>query len=64
MAKDRVIKQMTEEQRRRIMETPGVIVHRRKGPPKESLSTSRLRVLVPISAAELIDDDEDESHAP
>jgi hypothetical protein len=60
MAKERVIRQMTEEQRQRILNTPGVVVHRRKGPPRDSLPEPKLRVLTPISASELINDDEDE----
>jgi hypothetical protein len=51
---------LTEEQRKRIMDTPGVIVHRNENSPGDPNFVPRYRVDLPVRASELIDA-EDES---
>jgi hypothetical protein len=63
MAKERVIRQMTEEHWERIVSTPGVVVHKRREPGEQLFfeprigATEKLRV----TASELIDDDDEQS---
>jgi hypothetical protein len=63
MAKERVIRQMTEEQRQRILNTPGVVVHQRSEPPSDPFFVPRLRARTPgkLTATELINSEADES---
>jgi hypothetical protein len=66
MAKERVGRKLSPEQWERIINTPGVVVHERKGPPASSLPEPTLRVKNPISARELtgrdLDYDEEDEH--
>ncbi len=62
MAKEKVVRQMTDEQRQRIMKMPGVVVHRRDPRAKREFFQPRIAVRerVQITAGELIDAEDDE----
>lgn len=59
MAKDRTVKHMTDEQRERILQTPGVVVHR--GDPEKEPARFKPAIWVecPISVRKLVGRDED-----
>jgi hypothetical protein len=60
MAKDQVVRQMTDEQRQRIMNTPGVVVHRNTGNSSWDFSREPvIRVRRSISVRELLGRDDD-----
>lgn len=62
MAKEKVIKQMTDEQRQKNLSTPGVVVHRRTQPIPKPFYVPKLRVYPQnsLTASDLIDgEDED-----
>jgi hypothetical protein len=64
MTKERVVRRLTDEQRKRIMSTPGVVVHRRDPSKKPTRFIPSIRVEKPISVRELLgrdEVDEDES---
>jgi hypothetical protein len=59
MAKERVIRQMTEEQRDQIRNSPGVLVRRRDPDERRSRFEPKISVKEPISVRELLGRDDD-----
>jgi hypothetical protein len=57
-------RRLTDEQRERIRNTPGVVVHRRKDPPTTPFFEPRFqpRQKLEITASDLIDAEEDEEN--
>lgn len=61
MPKSQTVKLLSEEQRERILQTPGVIVHRRDPSDTRARFVPSIRVETPISVRELLGrDDGDE----
>jgi hypothetical protein len=60
MAKEKVVRQMTDEQRQRIINTPGVVVHRNTGDSNWDFTKEpEIRVRRPISVRELLGRDDE-----
>jgi hypothetical protein len=62
MLKEKQRWSLTDEQRQRILNDPGNVVHRRKDSVRDPFFTPKIQVDVPIRASDLIDsEDSDES---
>ncbi len=59
MAKERVIKQLTDEQRQEILRTPGVVVRKRDPLKKGSEFVPAIHVDRPVPVRELLGRDDD-----
>ena len=64
MAKEKIVRSLTEDQRERIRNTPGVVIRQRKEPPEDPFYVPKIRAKRPISASELIDWDDDYDDDP
>ena len=64
MAKDKVIKPLTEEQRERIRNMPGVVVHRRDPSEKRTRFVPSIWLDEPVSVRELLGRDDYDEDQP
>jgi hypothetical protein len=62
MAKEKLFRSLTEEQRKRILEAPGVVVQKRASKPGRPFFVPRIQVQrkLDITADELINAEDDE----